>query len=254
MALAPDDPRPSTVLYLLGTGLSLNRSAQGAGINRRTLNRWRGCERFGAAIEIVLQQREHLHGDDPVLAASAREQIEAVLATWSPGGLAGLADRLRLPSSQPVDPPAHEPVPPPVPSAPEREVIAADVLDDRGRTISPERPQVEPARLARPYLTRPPTIDEWKAELAAMAIDPATPPTVRRGSIAALTMALMSEAGPARRRGAAERPDDDQPLPRRERDRGMSAAAWAEVDERVLGPEPVGSADVVELHRAESEG
>lgn len=260
------DRRPAEILRLVGDGATGRDAAAKLGINRRTVIRWREqIAGFGEAYDRAAKlSREET--------AEAREELDQLVAAWTPGAAAKpdpehepdpetlkarlerepewVRERLRplLKSDGPAEPTSVA-----APSA-----VVPDVLDSSGAeiTVHGSRP---PAKPASPYTTaRPPTRDEWLAEMAAMAKDPKQPERVRVTAIAAVSTGLFGGPG-----GRSTRPADLDDVAMaaaaqgqaRGRDPGVPASVWQEARRNFLGPAPAPAddskgADVVELEQA----
>lgn len=260
--MRPDlvDSRPAEILRLVGQGCTGAAAAAQVGINRKTVARWkRDLHGFGDAYTRAMQLC-HDRSD------KARDELAKLVAAWTPGGL--------LEPGPGIDPLEREPEwvrervravmasalgIPVADSAPVRadpEVIEPDVLDAAGAelTVSGSRPTLP----AAPYTkVRPPTRDEWLAEMAALARDPEQPERVRVTAIAAVSSGLFGGPG-----GRSTRPADLDDVAvaaaaRRGRDPGVPASVWQEARRSFLGPSPAEAnaddgkgGDVVELEQA----
>lgn len=234
------------------------------GISRKTIIRWR--ERvpgFGDAYD-----KAAALGRDG--SAKARQELSLIVAAWTPGGITEVDPRPEL-APEPSKAPATEPAPDPEPAeAPvleaaqrpgidnlerepawvrervrsalelatdraEAEVVEPDVLDAAGSEVSVRGPR---APLAPYTKVRPPTRDEWLAEMAAIAKDPEQPERVRVTAIAAVSSGLFGGPG-----GRSTRPADldDATVAaaaKRGRDPGVPASVWEQARRNFLGPAP----------------
>lgn len=274
-SFSPDDQRPSAILRLVGRGATGKEAAAAVGISRKTIIRWREqVPGFGEAYERAMEL-----GRDG--SAKARGELNLIIAAWTPGGIAAaelepgpdseivVVSRRAAAAPEPEpkstdgDPLEREPewvrerVRAAMASAPVRaepEVVEPDVLDAAGAeiSVSGSRPPLPPA----PYTTvRPPTLDEWISEMAALARDPEQPERVRVTAIAAVTSALCGGPG-----GRSTRPahidDATVAAAARGRDPGVPASVWQEARRSFLGPAPAAApeddsaGDVVELEQA----
>jgi hypothetical protein len=251
MQLAISDARPADVLRLVGNGATCTDAAAEIGVDRKTVTRWRQqVEGFGDAYD---RAAELSRDESP----QGRVALDLLVSAWTPGGLvttevatpAGSETELLDQAVGVEDPPAS-------PSE-ERVVVRPayvepDVLDARGKEITVQgrrRVAAEPS----PYTTvRPPTREEWLAEMAAMAKDKKQPERVRVTAIAAVTSGLMG--GPVRARPSDFEDATVAAAAARGRDPGVPASVWEEAKQRFLGPAPdpeaERSGDVVEFERA----
>lgn len=238
------------------------------GISRKTIVRWRDrVPGFGEAYD----RATALSRDG---SAKAREELNLIVAAWTPGGIVEAEPELASepqPAAAPVleaepdlgvDPLEREPewVRERVRAVVERaavrtepEVVEPDVLDAAGGEVSVRSLR---APLAPYTKVRPPTRDEWLAEMAALAKDPEQPERVRVTAIAAVSSGLFGGPG-----GRSTRPADldDATVAAaaaRGRDPGVPASVWQEARRSFLGPAPAPEAtddkggEVVELEQA----
>jgi len=245
------DHRPALILRRIGAGGTVEQAGDDVGISRKTVLRWRNIHHdFGEAYARAV----FLSG---LGTERARDKVDALVRAWTPGGLVSETERAALahpkdddveleaeaeaeaelePESADLagdDPEveAREPEPPAV----EPDVLAAD-----GRelvVIPPPRGKAKP-RPESPYTTtRPPTLAEWTAEMAAIAKDVTQPERVRLGAIASVTATLAG--GPGAR---LNRPADDVAVAEAARERGreagVPASVWQEARQNFLGPAP----------------
>jgi hypothetical protein len=264
------DPRPAKILRRIGAGGSVEQAADDAGINRKTIVRWRNTlHDFGEAYARVLYLAS-LGTED------ARGKVDAIVRSWTPGGLVTEAEREAFagPELEPEggdgDPDIDletdadfepEPVPGVEVAMTEVEqpaVTDPDVLSADGRELVVQPPvgSSKPRRPKSPYTTtRPPTLAEWTATMAALAVDKDQPERIRLGAIASVTATLAG--GPGAR---LNRPVDDvgvaEAAAERGREPGVPASVWQEARHKFLGPAPepepdtTRSGDVVEFERA----
>jgi hypothetical protein len=245
------DIRPAAVLRLVGGGMTARDAAAKLGINRKTVERWRQrVPGFGDAYNLAAA----LSRDDT---PEAGEKLDGLVQTWTPTGLIGR-------SQISVLLPPVEALPEPEPtreqlriedSAPPPTCIEPDILDANGMELAVQGDRRE---ISSPYTTvRPPTKDEWLAEMAALALDRGQPERVRVMAGVSVSALLQAGAG-GRWTRPAEVVDAAVVDAAREqgRDPGVSASVWQEVKEKFLGPAPdqepdaKRSGDVVEFERA----
>lgn len=194
-----------------------------AGVNRKTVTRWRqGVVGFAAAYDRAVQ----LSRDE---SERARRELELLVLAWTPGGLVTNAEQ------SVVDP----------------DVLGADGSEITLQGALPSKPFVSPYTKVRP-----PTPDEWIAEMAAMAKDERQPERVRVTAIAAVTTGLLGGPGGRSRRPAElDDPAMAAAAQARGRDPGVPASVWQEARRNFLGPAPAQAddskgGDVVELEQA----
>lgn len=248
------DPRPARILRLVGNGMAARDAAAKTGISRKTVERWRQrVSGFGDAYNLAVTLSRDI-------SPNGREALDRLVQTWAPGGLAEPVDPADPPPvelRQAEPSPAREPVSPIEPlSEPEQPrterpaCVDPDVLDAHGKEITTH---VARRGEASPYTTaRPPTRDEWLAEMAKLGLDKSQPERVRAVAIAAVSSGL--NGGPVRVRGPAEL-EEVVAAAARGRDPGVPASVWQEARKSFLGPAPVAesedeSGDVVEFERA----
>jgi hypothetical protein len=264
------DPRPAQILRRIGTGGLVEQAAADVGISRKTIPRWREkLEGFGKAYNRVVELAS-------IGTPESIAEVEAIVASWTPGGLVSEAERaaiagptggeaeLELEPETDFEPepgdPAHGDVPGvevamPDAEQPELERVEPDVLSVDGRelVVSPQLGTGRPRRPKPPYTTtRPPTLNEWTATMAALAVDTTQPERIRLGAIASVTATLAG--GPGAR---LNRPVDDvavaEAARERGRDAGVPANVWQEAKQNFLGPAPPEAeqgGDVVGFERA----
>ena len=141
-------------------------------------------------------------------------------------------------------------VPMPEAEQPELERAEPAVLDTSGReiVIEPAPGTVAVRRPKPPYTTvRPPTLAEWTATMAALAVDTNQPERIRLGAIASVTATLAGGPG-----GRLNRPVDDvavaEAARERGRDAGVPAQVWQQARENFLGPAPEDAAGERDAH------
>jgi hypothetical protein len=239
--LEPTDPRPAVVLRLVGDGLSGTETAAALGLNRKTLSRWRaGIEGFGDAYE----QAVRLSFDQT---PAGREALDLLVQTWTPEGIdafvtltatrsGSVPSSAPQPASQAEDSEEADP-PAPGESSPMSPVrIDPVVLDARGRKITrSSRRVVDPSE---PYTkVRPPTRDEWLADMAAIALDETQPERVRVTAQASVTALLQPSPGRAPKlAGEVEDAAVAAAARERGRDPGVPASVWEDARQNFLGP------------------
>jgi transposase len=221
VVIDPQDARPAEILRLLGEGKTKQEAAALVGISRRTVSRWlAGLEGFADATERAQQLGRRG-------STRASEQLAALVAEWTPGGLMGAS----LEKSEPSAPPLR------VAEVEEVEPVEPDVLDAAGRRLNGPRRSRGP---------RPPTRDEWLAQLAAMATDEREAPAIRCAAIRCVTASLFG--GPGRGLARGEPVDTEVLAPAVERDRGVPASVWQDARRNFLGPAADGPADAALGH------
>lgn len=257
-----DDHRPAEILRLVGEGATGKTAAKAIGISRKTITRWRErVNGFGQAYD----RAASLSRDG---SEKGRADLELLVAAWTPGGLVE-------PEPEPQPPPEPAPlelqpewVRERVHAVPElgREpsepvgfaatvaaaVVEPDVLDATGAEITVQGSL--PVQLAAPWTkVRPPTCDEWIAQMAITATDKKQPERVRVTAIAAVSSALFGGPG-----GRSTRPADLDDVTvaaaARGRDPGVPASVWDQARRSFLGPAPDADdsegGEVVDLERA----
>jgi hypothetical protein len=142
-------------------------------------------------------------------------------------------------------------------SAPPPTCIEPDVLDASGTVLAVQGERRSAAPIS-PYTTvRPPTKDEWLAEMAALALDRKEPERVR--VMAGVSVSALLQAGVGGRWAKPEEVVDAavaEAARERGRDPGVPASVWQEARQNFLGPAPepasdsTRSGDVVEFERA----
>lgn len=268
------DSRPAQVLRRIGNGGTAEQAADDCKINRKTISRWRKThkdfrEAYARAVYLAGLGTE-----------DARGKLDALVLAWTPGGLVTPAERAALArpdgdaelepetdfepvpaGAEPLDPAQGDVDEVAVAGAeqPELERVEPDVLGADGRELvivpkvgagGPRRPKPHPYTT-----TRPPTLAEWTATMAAIAVDVNQPERVRLGAIASVTATLAG--GPGAR---LNRPVDDVAVAEAARERGreagVPATVWQEAKRNFLGPAPAPAAeaeqggDVVGFERA----
>lgn len=263
------DPRPAQILRRIGTGGLVEQAADDAGISRATVARWRKkLEGFGTAYSRATELAA-------IGTPESIAEVGALVQAWTPGGLVSEAERAAIahPADDDIEPESEvefeaelEPEPAattgsddPVVAVPDPEpehpAVEPDVLDHDGRELVVSPPPVGKAkpRPKSPYTTtRPPTLAEWTAEMAAIAKDVNQPERVRLGAIASVTATLAG--GPGAR---LNRPVDDVAVAEAARERGreagVPASVWQEAKQNFLGPapeQPEQGGDVVGFERS----
>jgi hypothetical protein len=242
------------------------------GINRKTVERWRQhLSGFGDAYTSAAKLSR-------VGTPEGRDALDLLVRTWTPGGLVSHVETAALdelrgatvaligtgkvaptePPSPVAEPPRAREPEPVIEPLPERklprvertECVEPDVLDVRGKELTPHvarRDEISPYTTARP-----PTRDEWLAEMAKLSLDKTQPDRVRAVAIAAVSSGL--NGGPVRARPADIEEVTTAAARERGRDPGVPASVWEEAKKNFLGPAPepeaTRSGDVVEFDRA----
>jgi len=211
MQFALDDQRPAAILRNIGNGMNAGEVSKLVGVDRSTVLRWkRGNPGFAAAFD----RAAALSRD---ASPEGRETLDKLVAAWAPGGL----DR----------------------AWPRHLAVAVDVIGSDGRTIASGDGASGDAAAdpSAPYTTRrPPTRDEWLAEMARLSLCPNTPERVRAVCIAAVTSGLLG--GPGDRSSRPKGLDDldvtEAARAARGREAGVPASVWVEARRNFLGPAP----------------
>jgi hypothetical protein len=189
-------------------------------------------------------------------APAALEEIDAIVRSWTPGGLVSQAELDAIVAGPEAEPDSDDPELGPRLS--DTGATDPDVLDAEGHelVVRPTLGTSQPRKPKSPYTTvRPPTLAEWIAELAAIAKDKNEPERIRHTAIVSATAALAGGPG-----GRVGRPVDDAAVVEAARERGrepgVPASVWQEARQNFLGPAPEPapdaerSGDVVEFERA----
>jgi hypothetical protein len=236
------DTRPAAILRLVGEGKTARDAAAEVGINRKTVERWRQrVSGFGDAYDLAAQ----LSRDN---SPEGRGSLDLLVRTWAPGGMvsrvslegpalvelrevaAAIGETSQAALAEPPST-AAEPEPP---RAERPACVEPDVLDARGEEIST---QVSRRNEPSPYTTvRPPTRDEWLAEMAKLSLDKSQPERVRAVAIAAVSSGL--NGGPVRVRPAELEDVAGAAARERGREPGVPAGVWQEARKNFLGPAP----------------
>ena len=228
-----DTNQAAFVLRAIGDGKSVDDAANALGITRRTITRWRDRDpEFAGAADLVRSLRRD--GD--------AEAIDTIVAAWTRGALpvdasepepAERAEPAHVASEAPAGP-VDPPIPPSRPRPRASEPVIAEVLDLSGRSLTDPGPTPAAARdPEQPYTrTRPPTAEEWTAEMAAIALDPNQPEGLRR--VAAMIVTGMFDRTAKRSPSpAALEKEIAEPSTR-----GVRKSVWAEARREFLGPPP----------------